>query len=163
MVPRPDREEGKASVEAPPHDKPALRRAVALEAAALDNAVMTIRALATDDRAVAARMAGPAALLVAELHKLGEQQETPVARCLTSNGRPTSPIAPCAATQNKAPQVSACLCPRLDGAGYQKRRSTSTAVEIPKGRQTSGQAPVNRPGITDQDAEAQQYPPTPCD
>jgi hypothetical protein len=39
---------------------------------------MTIRALAADDgREVEARVAGPAALLVAKLHKLGERQETP--------------------------------------------------------------------------------------
>jgi hypothetical protein len=35
---------------------------------------MTIRALATDDRAFEARVAGPAVLFVAKLHKLGEQQ-----------------------------------------------------------------------------------------
>jgi hypothetical protein len=51
---------------------------VGLEAAVVDNAVMTIRALAADeDRVVEARVAGPAALLVAKLHKLGERQETP--------------------------------------------------------------------------------------
>jgi hypothetical protein len=38
---------------------------------------MTIRALAADDeRAVEARVAGPAALLVAKLHKIGERQES---------------------------------------------------------------------------------------
>ncbi len=39
---------------------------------------MTIRALAADDgREVEVRVAGPAALLVAKLHKLGERQATP--------------------------------------------------------------------------------------
>ncbi|HEU5007613.1 MAG TPA: hypothetical protein VFT67_11590 [Jatrophihabitantaceae bacterium] len=78
MVPDAIAGKGRRSVEAPPHDKRALRRAVGLEAAVVDNAVMTIRALAADDgREVEARVAGPAALLVAKLHKLAERQETP--------------------------------------------------------------------------------------
>jgi hypothetical protein len=78
MVPDAIAGRGRRSVEAPPHDKRALRRAVGLEAAVVDNAVMTIRALAADeDRVVEARVAGPAALLVAKLYKLGERQETP--------------------------------------------------------------------------------------
>lgn len=78
MVPDAIAGKGRRSVEAPPHDKRALRRAVGLEAAVVNNAVMTIRALAVDDeRVVEARVAGPAALLVAKLHKLGERQETP--------------------------------------------------------------------------------------
>lgn len=78
MVPDAIAGKGRRSVEAPPHDKRALRRAVGLEAAVVDNAVMTVRALAADDdREVDARVAGPAALLVAKLHKLGERQETP--------------------------------------------------------------------------------------
>jgi hypothetical protein len=78
MVPDAIAGKGRRSVEAPPHDKRALRRAVGLEAAVIDNAVMNIRALAADDgREVEARVAGPAALLVAKLHKLGERRETP--------------------------------------------------------------------------------------
>lgn len=78
MVPDAIAGKGRRSVEAPPHDKRALRRAVGLEAAVVDNTVMTIDALATDDdREVEASVAGPAALLVAKLHKLGERQETP--------------------------------------------------------------------------------------
>lgn len=78
MVPDALAGKGRRSVQAPPHDKRALRRAVGLEAAVVDNAVMTIRALAVDDdRVVEALVAGPAALLVAKLHKLGERQETP--------------------------------------------------------------------------------------
>lgn len=76
MVPDAIAGSGSRSVEAPPHDKRALRRAVGLEAAVVDNHVMTIRALAADDdRTVEARVASPAALLVAKLHKLGERQE----------------------------------------------------------------------------------------
>lgn len=78
MVPDAIAGKGRRSVEAPPHDKRALRRAVGLEAAVVDNAVMTIHPLAAaDDRVVEARVAAPAALLVAKLHKLGERQETP--------------------------------------------------------------------------------------
>lgn len=76
MVPDAIAGSGRRSVQAPPHDKRALRRAVGLEAAIVDNSQMTIRALAAeDDREVEARVAGPAALLVAKLHKLGERQE----------------------------------------------------------------------------------------
>jgi hypothetical protein len=78
MVPDAIAGKGRRSVEAPPHDKRALRRAVGLEAAVVDNAVMTIRALAADDdRVIESRVAGPAALLVAKLHKLGERQGAP--------------------------------------------------------------------------------------
>jgi len=78
MVPDAIAGRGRRSVQAPPHDKRALRRAVGLEAAVVDNAAMTIRTLAADDdRMVEARVAGPAALLVAKLHKLGERQESP--------------------------------------------------------------------------------------
>ncbi|MGI8760939.1 MAG: hypothetical protein ACR2LF_06550 [Jatrophihabitantaceae bacterium] len=78
MVPDAIAGKGRRSVQAPPHDKRALRRAVGLEAAVVDNGVLTIRALAADDdRAVEARVAGPAALLVAKLHKLDDRQETP--------------------------------------------------------------------------------------
>lgn len=81
MVPDAIAGRGRRSVEAPPHSKRALRRAVGLEAAVVDHDEMTIRALANDDdRAVEARVAGPAALLVAKLHKLGERQEKAPAR-----------------------------------------------------------------------------------
>ena len=77
MVPEAIAGRGRRSVEAPPHNSRALRRAVGLEAAIVDNGMMTIRALtADDDRAVDARVAGPAALLVSKLHKLGERQES---------------------------------------------------------------------------------------
>ena len=77
MVPEAIAGRGRRSVEAPPHNSRALRRAVGLEAAIVDNGMMTIRALtADDDRAVDAWVAGPAALLVSKLHKLGERQES---------------------------------------------------------------------------------------
>lgn len=81
MVPESLAGAGSRSVEAPPHDRHALRRAVGLEAAMVDNAVMTIRALGDDDtRVVLVRVAGPAALLVAKLHKLGERNDKSPAR-----------------------------------------------------------------------------------
>ncbi|MGO9149473.1 MAG: hypothetical protein ACLP1E_09145 [Acidimicrobiales bacterium] len=58
----------------PPHDRRATRRARGLEAAVVDNDVLEIRALdATDPRRFNARVAGPAALLIAKLHKIAER------------------------------------------------------------------------------------------
>jgi hypothetical protein len=62
----------------PPHDKSATRRARGLEAAVIDNSFMTISALdASDSRRYSARVAGPAALLVAKIHKIAERADTP--------------------------------------------------------------------------------------
>lgn len=60
----------------PPHDKHATRRARGLEAAVVDNAVLTVAALdPSDDRRYDVRVAGCAALLVAKVHKIGERAE----------------------------------------------------------------------------------------
>lgn len=62
----------------PPHAKTATRRARGLEAAVVDNVSMTIGALdETDPRSYTVRVAGPGALLVAKLHKIGERLEQP--------------------------------------------------------------------------------------
>ncbi len=62
----------------PPHSKSAARRAVGLEAAVVDHAPMEVPALAVgDDRCYSVNVAGPAGLLVAKLHKLGERQDDP--------------------------------------------------------------------------------------
>ncbi|HEY3546091.1 MAG TPA: hypothetical protein VGK17_08355 [Propionicimonas sp.] len=62
----------------PPHDKRAMRRARGLEAVLVDNDEMEIRALdPADGRVVRVRVAGPAALLVAKIHKIWERVETP--------------------------------------------------------------------------------------
>jgi hypothetical protein len=69
---------GRRGARIPPHAKDAARRAVGLEAAIIDHAPIQVRALAPDDpRIYTANVAGPAALLVAKLHKLGERQATP--------------------------------------------------------------------------------------
>lgn len=57
---------------------PTRPRVAGLEAALVDNGQVVITALAEgDDRVCTAKVAGPAALLVAKLHKLGERQATP--------------------------------------------------------------------------------------
>ena len=62
----------------PPHDRRSMRRAVGLEAAVIDNAEVPVASLSpTDHRSVTAKVAGPAALLVAKLHKVAERRETP--------------------------------------------------------------------------------------
>jgi len=65
----------------PPHSKQATRRARGLEAAVVDNSLMDIKSLdPTDQRNYNARVAGPAALLVAKAHKIGERLETKPSR-----------------------------------------------------------------------------------
>ncbi|NLU64252.1 hypothetical protein HCA61_18560 [Rhodococcus sp. HNM0563] len=62
----------------PPHGKRATRRARGLEAVVVDNDRTWIDALdPADGRQVNVRVAGPAALLVAKLHKIGERVENP--------------------------------------------------------------------------------------
>jgi len=57
-----------------PHGKRAARRAVGLEAALVDHSSMTITALDPGDgRSVEAKVAGPAALLVAKSHKIHDR------------------------------------------------------------------------------------------
>jgi Nucleotidyltransferase len=69
---------GRRGARIPPHSKNAARRAIGLEATVVDHAPMQIRALSTGDKRVyTANVAGPAALLVAKLHKLSERQGTP--------------------------------------------------------------------------------------
>ncbi len=71
-------EGGRRGARIPPHSRHATRRAPGLEAAVVDHAPMTIAALdANDTRSAEMEVAGPAALLVAKLHKLGERRDTP--------------------------------------------------------------------------------------
>lgn len=78
MVPDQVAGPGRRGVSIPPHDRRSMRRTVGLEAALIDNSVMSIGALsAGDERVIDVRVAGSAALLVAKLHKLNERLETP--------------------------------------------------------------------------------------
>jgi hypothetical protein len=62
----------------PPHSDRATRRAAGLEAAVIDHAPMIVSSLDPNDaRSTEIEVAGPAALLVAKLHKVGERQDTP--------------------------------------------------------------------------------------
>jgi hypothetical protein len=69
---------GRRGARIPPHSRHATRRTPGLEGALVDHAPMTIAALdPTDRRRVEIAVAGPAALLVSKLHKLGERKDDP--------------------------------------------------------------------------------------
>ncbi|MGC5165184.1 hypothetical protein [Luteimicrobium sp. DT211] len=79
MVPDAVAGAGRRSVRVPPHDSKAMRRARGIEAALIDHSTMAIRALdpAADPREFEVSVAGPAALLVAKLHKIRDRIEAP--------------------------------------------------------------------------------------
>jgi hypothetical protein len=65
---------GRRSVRMGPHDRMAARRAVGLEGAAIDYDRMDVNALdSADARMFTVRVAGPAALVVAKLHKINDR------------------------------------------------------------------------------------------
>lgn len=64
-------------VRIPPHSKHSARRTTGLEAAIIDQSPMTVESLDGDGRRAVINVAGPAALLVAKLHKLGERVGAP--------------------------------------------------------------------------------------
>lgn len=68
---------GRRGARIPPHSNRATRRAVGLEAAVVDHQPMEIAGIQDDGRRLTANVAGPAALLVAKLHKLAERQDQP--------------------------------------------------------------------------------------
>jgi hypothetical protein len=69
---------GRRGARIPPHSRRATRRTVGLEAAVVDRAPMSISSLDPNDpRTASVDVAGPAALLVAKLHKLGERSQQP--------------------------------------------------------------------------------------
>lgn len=69
---------GRRGARIPPHGSHATRRTAGLEAAVVDHAPMRIKALdPSDPRQAEINVAGPAALLVAKLHKLGEREDHP--------------------------------------------------------------------------------------
>lgn len=60
----------------PPHHKSSTRRAIGLEGSIIDNEVRELGSFdPRDGRTFAVRVAGPGALLVAKLHKIGERNE----------------------------------------------------------------------------------------
>lgn len=69
---------GRRGARIPPHSRHAARRTPGLEAVLVDHAPMVITAVdPADTRTVTIKVAGPAALLVAKLHKLGERKDDP--------------------------------------------------------------------------------------
>lgn len=64
-------------VRIPPLAKHSARRAVGIEAAIIDQSPMTVGSLDGDGRSAIINVAGPSALLVAKLHKLGERVGNP--------------------------------------------------------------------------------------
>jgi hypothetical protein len=77
MVPAALAPSGRRAARIPPHSGRAARKVVGLEAAVVDNSVVEVPALGPGDRRrTAACVAGPMALLVAKLHKIGERQGT---------------------------------------------------------------------------------------
>ncbi|KGN32993.1 hypothetical protein N802_16605 [Knoellia sinensis KCTC 19936] len=79
MVPDAVAGAGRRGVRVPPHDSKSMRRARGIEAALIDNTKMPITALdrAADDREFEVSVAGPAALLVAKLHKIHDRIDNP--------------------------------------------------------------------------------------
>lgn len=71
-------EGGRRGARVPPHSKRAMRRAAGLEAAVVDRSRIRISSLeAGDTREIEAWVAGPAALVVAKLHKIAEREHEP--------------------------------------------------------------------------------------
>lgn len=68
---------GRRSVELEGHDRQSTRRVPGLEAALVDRGPMRIAAIdPADSRTIVAQVAGPAALMIAKLHKIGERVES---------------------------------------------------------------------------------------
>ena len=69
---------GRRGARMPPHSTLSARKVSGLEATLVDNAIREIRSLELDDhRQFTLRVAGPAGLLVAKLHKIGERKASP--------------------------------------------------------------------------------------
>jgi hypothetical protein len=79
LVPESLSEGGRRSVRIPPHHKMSARRVPGLEAAVVDNDDMPVASLEphADDRVLTARVAGPAALLIAKTYKIHERTNEP--------------------------------------------------------------------------------------
>ena len=64
---------GRRSVLLPPHDKMIARRAIGLEGSIIDHDLIEVAALDDPARRLTVRVAGPAALVVAKVHKLRDR------------------------------------------------------------------------------------------
>lgn len=82
MVPDAVAGAGRRGVRVPPHDPKSMRRARGIEATLVDNSKMLIRAIGADGdpRGFEVSVAGPAALLVAKLHKIHDRIDNPSRR-----------------------------------------------------------------------------------
>lgn len=79
MVPRKLAGSGRRSVSIPPHDKFSARQTRGIEATLVGFDVQEITSLdLADNRSISAKVAGPAALLVAKIHKIVERLQTPI-------------------------------------------------------------------------------------
>jgi len=79
MVPDAVAGSGRRGVRVPPHDPKSMRKTRGIEAALIDNSKILIRALdpAADVREFEVAVAGPAALLVAKIHKIQDRIDNP--------------------------------------------------------------------------------------
>lgn len=68
---------GRRSADIKPHDKMTARRVTGLEVAVVDRSPMTITALDDSGRSMEVNVAGPAALLVAKVHKIHDRLLSP--------------------------------------------------------------------------------------
>ncbi len=80
MVPDAVAGAGRRGVRVPPHDPKSMRRARGIEATLVDNSTMVLRAIdaTQDSREFEVSVAGPAALLVAKLHKIHDRIDNPL-------------------------------------------------------------------------------------
>lgn len=107
---------GRRGARIPPHSSKAARRATGLEATVVDNAAMEIRSLSEDDgRSVKARVAGPASLLVAKMHKIGERAVRNPDRLVAKDAHDVYRILVAIETEELATRLSWLLADELAG------------------------------------------------
>jgi hypothetical protein len=112
---------GRRAAKHPPHDERAFRRAAGLEAALVDYQPMDIRALLeSDDRAIAANVAGPAALLIAKLHKIGERAGSTPDRLVDKDAHDLYRILVAIGTSSLAESLRMLRTHNLAGPGTEK-------------------------------------------
>lgn len=99
-----------------PHHKHAMRRARGLEAAVVDNDLLLVGALRSDDtRQREVRVAGPAALVVAKVHKVGERADEAPDRLVDKDAHDVYRILVAAPTQSLAADFERLLADEVAG------------------------------------------------